>query len=400
VREKGRRSYGTGSLHEYRGCWYGKWRIGDRQIKRKIGAKRKPGTRQGLTRKQAEARLRRLIDQVRVAPVEEVLRLADAGDCYLQHVEHVLERKPSTVQDYRIMLRSHLAPFFGAKAIDRITPDEVTSYMAAKRHQGLSTKTVSNHLAFLHGVFQFAVKRRWASSNPVAAADRPRSINRDPDIRYLDRSELEAVLRKVPDDTLGSVDRVLYLAAAVTGMRQGELIALRWQDVDWTAGVIRVRRNRTRGRWGTPKSRRSSRAIPMLDRLAGELDRHYKQSNYTSDVDLVFCHPLTGGPYDASKLRARFKGAVDAAGLRPIRFHDLRHTYGTHLAASGAPLRAIQEWMGHTSASTTEIYADYLANTEGRAWVERAFGAGTNSGTNLSTTEDDSDQVKPHQNAE
>jgi integrase len=180
----------------------------------------------------------------------------------------------------------------------------------------------------------------------------------------------------------------------MAGLRQGELIALRWQDVDWVAGVIRVRRSFTRGQFGTPKSRRASRAVPMADRLAGELERHFQHSHYQADDDLVFAHPETGGPYDPSKMRKRFKDAVKAAGLRPVRIHDLRHSYGTAMAAAGAPLRALQEWMGHKDYKTTAVYADFAPDpSQGAKWAEAAFGAGTNSGTNLSASESNSKQV-------
>ena len=394
-----RRSYGSGSLFTYRGAWYGQWWLGGRRLKRKVGPKRLPGTRDGLTRRQAEARLRSLIADTRAAPTEGRVTLADASEAYLRHVEHVMGRKPTTVQDYRIMLRRHIGPFFGDRDADRVTADDVAAYMHAKRRAGLTAKTVSNHLIFLHGVFKHAVKRGWAQTNPVAAVDRPRTHSPDPDIRYLEMSEVEALLRAAPDDTLGPTERVLYLAAAVTGLRQGELVALGWRDVDWSAGVIRVRRNRTRGQWGTPKSRRSSRAVPMLDRVAAELERHFGRSAYQGDDDLVFCHPHTGNPYDASKIRSRFKAALTRAGLRDVRFHDLRHTYGTHQAAAGAPLRSIMEWMGHRDHSTTLRYADYASDADGRRWAERAF-AGSNSGSNLSATGDNSEPLEPLEQAE
>jgi integrase len=104
--------------------------------------------------------------------------------------------------------------------------------------------------------------------------DRP-AHDDDADIHFLEVDELEAVVRCADHEVFGDTDRVLYLAAAMTGLRQGELLALRWRDVDWPAGRIRVRRNYVRGHWGTPKSRRSSRSVPMVDRLAGELDRHH-----------------------------------------------------------------------------------------------------------------------------
>jgi integrase len=90
---------------------------------------------------------------------------------------------------------------------------------------------------------------------------------------------------------------------------------------------------------------------------------------------LVFCHPQIGSVLDPSKLRKRFGRALEAARLRRIRFHDLRHTFGTQMAAAGAPLRAIQEWMGHADYSTTAIYAHYAPDSSnGAAFVERAFG--------------------------
>ena len=114
-----------------------------------------------------------------------------------------------------------------------------------------------------------AVRRGWTTANPVAATERPRVVHTDPDIRFLNREELEALLRAVPrDDVLGPTEYALYTVAAMTGLRQGELVALRWRDIDWTAGVVRVRRTYSRGEWGTPKSRRSSRAVPLADRAA------------------------------------------------------------------------------------------------------------------------------------
>jgi site-specific recombinase XerC len=96
---------------------------------------------------------------------------------------------------------------------------------------------------------------------------------------------------------------------------------------------------------------------------------------YTGDDDLVVCHPHSGRPYDASKSRVRFKDALKRASLRPLRFHDLRHTYGTRIAAAGTPLRTLQGWMGHRDYKTTEIYADFAPDpTQGALWARRAFG--------------------------
>ena len=392
-----KRTYGSGSVIVHRGAWYGRWWIGTRYVKRKLGEIREPGSREGLTRKQAEMALRRLMTEVRVVVPEERMTYQEAGDRYLHHLEHIKQRKPSTVQDYKIIHNKHLVAHFGSKPVDRIGPREVASYIPAKsKGEGaLSRKTIINHLNFAHGVFAFAVKHGWCTSNPVAATDRPQMEQADPDIRFLALEEFEALLRAAAQrassaredgdepDVRGLTDYVLYLTAGMTGLREGELVALRWRDVDWSASVIRVRRSYTRGRLGTPKSKRSSRAVPMADRLGGELDRHFKRSLYKGDDDLAFCHPQTGDPYDASQIRKRFYEAMEAAGLGErcgreggITFHSLRHTFGTRAAGAGTPMRTLQEWMGHRNIATTEIYADYAPDPAyGAEFAERMFTA-------------------------
>ena len=372
-----RRSYGSGSLFVRRDAsgreaWYGKWYAGGRRLKRKIGPKRQRGSSEGLTRAQAERELQRKVDAER-AVVRSGLTIAEAGRLYLEHLEHVLERKPTTLGDYRSILRRHAEPFFGGRPLERVDAEDVRRFLVAKKGEGLATKTITNQLIFLHGLFAHSLKRGWVAANPVAAVDRPRAPASDPDIRYLELEEVEALLRAVPDDYLASTDRTLYLVAAMTGLRQGELIALRWMDVDWQAARIRVRRNYTRQAFGTPKSRRSSRSVPMTDRVAGALESHFQDSAYQADENLVLCHPHTGHPLDASKLRKRFKAALDRAGLRDIRFHDLRHTFGTHCASAGISLRTLQEWLGHRDFKTTLIYADYAPNPQEAELIERAF---------------------------
>jgi integrase len=372
-----RRSYGTGRLYARadaagRESWYGTWYSGGRRVKRKLGPKRQRGSREGLTAAQAERELRRLMDAERIV-VGSRLSLSDVAQRYLEHLEHVLERKATTLGDYRSMLHKHIEPFFGERAVEKIGPDRISRYIAERKREGLATKTITNQLAFLHGLFAFALKRGWVAANPVAVVDRPRAPGGDPDIHFLDLDELDALLRAVPEDYLGPTDFALYLTAAMTGLRQGELIALRWIDIDWEAGRIRVRRNYTRQRFGTPKAKRSSRSVPMAERVGGALERHYKRSAYQGDNDLVFCHPQTGHPLDASKLRKRYKKALKRAALRPLRFHDLRHTFGTRCAAAGVPMRTLQEWMGHRDIQTTMIYADYAPSDHEGEMVERAF---------------------------
>jgi integrase len=210
-----------------------------------------------------------------------------------------------------------------------------------------------------------------------------------------------------PPDVLGPVLRVLILAAAMTGLRQSELLGLRWRDVDWTAQRIRVRNTFVRGEHSAEgKSDLSTRrSVPMATRLAAELDRWSKRTVFNTDEDLVFAHPHTGNPIDRTKVTKRFQEACRSAGVRVIKFHDLRHTLATRLAAHGEALRTIQEYLGHADAKTTQIYAHYAPSAHEVERVDAAFvsrdepeankGSGSNLGSNLSETESNSTGANP-----
>jgi integrase len=151
-----RRSYGTGQLFvradsNGRETWYGSWRVGGRRVKRRVGLKRRPSTSDGLTRTQAEAELRWLMGTEVVLAGPQRKTIEEAGALYVEHLEHVMERKRTTIHDYRGYLRRHLVPFFGARPMDKIDRAFVENYLLAKKREGLSSKTVCNHLNFLHG---------------------------------------------------------------------------------------------------------------------------------------------------------------------------------------------------------------------------------------------------------
>ena len=374
-----KRSYGSGSLlvrEDSRGreTWYAKVRVGGRQSKRAIGPKREAGSRRGLTRTQAEARLRKLLDELALAPpLLERLTVEEAGARYLAHLA-AIGRRRSTLGDYESYLRVHLVPFFEDLPLDKVARRHVEGLIAEKLADGRAPKSVRNYVGLLHGVFAYAERQGWLAGNPCQGAELPAAPDEDAEIRFLDDAELEALLRATPDDELGSLDRVLYLTAAMTGLRQGELLALRWRDVDWSAARVRVRRSYVRGEFGRPKSKRSSRSVPLAVRLARELERHFQATEWQGDDDLVFGHPASNTPLDRSALRRRFKRNLARARVREVRFHDLRHTFGTRMAAAGTPLRTLQEWMGHRDFKTTLIYADYQPSKREAEFVERAFG--------------------------
>ncbi len=142
--------------------------------------------------------------------------------------------------------------------------------------------------------------------------------------------------------------------AAYAGLRQGELLALRWRDVDFAGSALTVARAMSAGVESTTKSGRVRR-VPLADQAAAALDRLSRREHFTAPDELVFCNVL-GRPLDGSALRRRYRRAQIAAEARLLRFHDLRHTFGSLLAARGVDVVTIQKAMGHSALSTTSRY--------------------------------------------
>jgi len=224
----------------------------------------------------------------------------------------------------------------------------------------LAPKTRLNALNLLSEILAFAKRQGWCRRNPCEQVRFPQ-VEPTSDIRFLTEAELVALIEAVDvdEEPLGHTDWAMFLTAALTGLRQGELLGLQWRDVDFAAERIRVRRSYVRGHWGRPKSRYSSRSVPMAPQVAVALRRHLNRSQYRDREDLVFGHPRTGKVLSASAIDRRFKKTLRAARVREVRFEDLRHTFGTRLAANGVSPRDIQEWMGHEDIRTTQIYAAY-----------------------------------------
>src|SRR5262249_24520455 len=150
-----------------------------------------------------------------------------------------LGRKKSTLEDYEGTLRVHLVPFFGERPLDDIDVSLVEAFVFRKLEEGKAAKSVRNYTGLLHAIFEHGLKRGWCERNPVGLVEKPRACF-DSDIRFLTLLELEAVLSAAANTPLGKIDRLVFLTAAMTGMRRGEVIAVRWQDIDWNAQLIRV----------------------------------------------------------------------------------------------------------------------------------------------------------------
>src|SRR5262249_53423802 len=151
----------------------------------------------GLTRRQAETELRRLMGEEQGRLLQERITLEALAPRYLAHKE-TIGLRGSTVRDYEGHLRVHLIPFFGGRSLDAVTAPEVEALPRGKRGEGLSRATIDHLVGLLSAMFRFAVKRGLARLTPVDFADRPRQQKVDPDIRFLTVEELEALLRAVP----------------------------------------------------------------------------------------------------------------------------------------------------------------------------------------------------------
>jgi integrase len=343
-------------------------------VRRKVGDVRTEGRADGLTKAQAERALRRMreLDSPPAAPDAERVTMEQAGREFCARLE-LKGRRKSHRLTVASDLRNHIAPFFAGKTLDRVRPTDIERYVAAKRRT-LAIKTVRNHVNTMHSIFDLGLRKGWCSSNPVKLADRPTVKKTETRIQFLDQPELEQLLAApYPDDAFGRIEPTLYLTAAMTGLRQGELLGLRWRDVDFDARKVRVVSPYVRGEFGDPKSAGSGRSVPMAERVADALRSLRSQSVYSRDRDLVFCHPETGKPLDRSKLVRRFKQAIDRAGVHRITFHELRHTFGTRMAAAGTPMRTLQHWMGHADSKTTQIYAHYQPSDQEADAVDLAF---------------------------
>jgi integrase len=360
-----------------RESYYGKWYAPDgRQILRKLGAKRPRGSRDGLTQAQASRALHKLMAEATgVASPHDRRTFEDVAEAHMSRLENQ-GLKRSTLRGYRSLLEAHLLPFFRTRRADRITEADVAAFDKALLEASLKPQSRRNVLGLLGAVLDTAKKRGWSASNPVADYEKPRKPRSEPaELQFLTLEELEAVIRAMPDDELGRVERTLVLTAAMTGMRRGELLGLRWKDVDWIAHKVRIVRTFVGGREDTPKSERSRRDVPMADRVATELQRLWEASAYRGEDDPVFTHPRgTGLPLDGSAVSRRFQLALRRAQVRHVRFHDLRHTFGTMMARDPrVSMRTLQGWLGHADPATTAIYAHFAPNELHAQWIHEAF---------------------------
>lgn len=391
-----RRRHGSGSITLRSGVYYGRWRIGDRQVQRRIGPRRGRAEPDGLTQAQAEVRLRELMatsvaeekQRVSKRPAHARLTIAELGRRYVEYGRDHKGLKASTLTDYESHVRIHLAPYFGSRAVDQIDARAVEAFHEHLRRKPgsgrrggkrLSSKTVANVVGTLAVLLNFALKKKWIDVTPMAAADLARPSSDAPlqELRFLEPSEVDGLIEAARPGRYELLDRALYTLAAYTGLRQGELRGLKWEHVDLDRSIVHVLENVTRRRRSSPKGKRRRR-VPLAPTAAVAVRRLRAGSEWARPHQPVFATPATGDPMALTPLMTRYRMALAAAGLpNDFSFHDLRHTFGTTMARAGVPVTTIQAWMGHADLETTQIYMHYAPAETDANQIDAAFRSGT-----------------------
>lgn len=298
---------------------------------------------------------------------------------HLRWLRDEKQRKPSTLTDYRNVIHADLIRVLGATTpIEEITTAHVES-LKAELLGRVSHTTTRKVLVILHAIMARAKRRGWIATNPCEHAERV-TVKRSEDTITLEVEQVLAVARAAATEQLGR----LIVVAAFTGLRQGELLALRWRDVDFSGALVHVRRNYTHGGEDLPKSNRR-RSVPLSDQAAVALDTESRRDRFTTSDDLVFPNAV-GDHANADQVRDGFYAALDAAGLGHLRtaapelgrkaivFHDLRHTFGTLCVRNGIDVVRIQKWMGHSDLATTQRYLHAAPAHDDAARLTAAFG--------------------------
>jgi integrase len=324
----------------------------------------------------------------------------EVARAYLEWLEKIRGARPSTMRSHRSLLAEpgvahkrgtsvtagHIMSALGDRPAGRVTATEIDALLRRVAKSGVSPRTVNHTREILGAIFSFGMKSTafQLPSNPVKGTDRRRVpesgvllFYSPEEIESLARALSAGVHRPVPAER-GELERFedqrdaeAVRVAAYAGLRLGELLALRWRDIDWSGSALTISRSLSAGFEGATKTGRVRR-VPLADQAAAALERLSHRPDFVSPGEYVFCNAL-GRPLDGSALRRRYKRARDATRLRPLRWHDLRHTFGSLLVAAGVDLVSVKDAMGHSQLTTTSRYLHARPATERAAAFTAAF---------------------------
>jgi len=300
--------------------------------------------------------------------------LAEYAERWLETLGGQLRER--TLAGYRSQLRLHVLPVLGKRPIADLNEDDILALIAELQAAGYTGWTIRTILTPLSRLLSHAVRRGVIASSPISRLDRterPAVWAREQ--RILSRDEIALLLDCAP-----SRFRTVLATAVFSGLRQGELLALTWADVDFEQGVLRVRKSLDRQQRRLDlKTRNAMRDVVLMPALARLLQEHKAASAYSAASDYVFVSQLGTPLYWRNLSRRALQPALKKAGIAHLRWHDLRHTYASLLIAQGANIVFVSRQLGHGSSDITlRCYshlfdqAEYAART--RDALESTFG--------------------------
>ncbi|SPD72615.1 Phage integrase family protein [uncultured Desulfobacterium sp.] len=321
---------------------------------------------EGTSKKDAKKELRKIEDQVArdtYLPKDRTPAFSEVASDWLEYKKPNI--RASTYQQYEGHVKNHLAPYFGNTPIPRINFDAIEKFISHCNKQGVIPPTLRKFLVTLGGIFKYAVRKKYCDFNPIRDIEKPKTKNKK-QIEVFKPEEIRALLENAGDTKI----RTLFTLAVMSGMRQGEILGLKWTDIDWFNCQVHVRRTFNHKRFYEPKTATSNRSIDLGPSVIASL-KEWQLACPPSDLNLVFPNEY-GKPIDDSNLRNRyFNPALRRAKLRGIRFHDLRHSYASLLIDQGEHPKYIQSQMGHSSINVTMDTYGHLMNPVNREASKR-----------------------------
>jgi integrase len=277
--------------------------------------------------------------------------------------------RPRTVESYGYVVERHLKPSIGRTPLPRLSASDV-SRMLAGLDSALSPTTRRYVYSVLRISLGRAMKLGLVARNVATLVDPPRKARRE--LQPLTAAQVGSFLESTTEDRLHG----LYMTAVGLGLRQGEVLALRWEDIDIDRGLVHVRHTLRRGdrAIAEPKTERSRRTLLMpaavntalRSQRARQGRERLAAGNAWADLDHVFTTP-TGRPLDGVNVTHEFQRALERAGLPRQRFHDLRHAHATLLIEGGVELAVVSRALGHADLGTTaDVYGAWTRDMAGR----------------------------------
>ena len=270
--------------------------------------------------------------------------------------------KLSTQRSYQRILRGQLLPYFGDSRLCDIAKLHIQQFVAEKFRQGRSWQTVRNAWIVLASILSSAVEYGYLAMNPARGVKFPPP----PPRRESKILAPEAIARLLAH--LREPFSSMAALAALTGLRIGELLAVRWQDIDLVSGTLQVAQSVYEGKFQTPKSEKGVRTLPIGPIAIRLLERHRQRSGRLEPQDLLFPN-RRGGPFQARNLLRRvLQPAARTAGIAHITWHQFRHIHSSLLHNLGVPAKIAQLQLGHATVETTlNIYTHAIPETHRRA---------------------------------